>query len=73
MLSQLTLFVVSFTWSAEHDAHVAKRQGAHKKARMDSRNQPVVRKVAEAPVAVAVEAPVAEEAPTTTEETKAAE
>ena len=29
------------TWSAEHDAQVAKRQGAHKKARMDSRNQPV--------------------------------
>ena len=54
------------TWSAEHDAHVAKRQGAHKKARMDSRNQPVVRKVVEAP-AVRVEAveaaPVAVEAP----------
>ena len=72
------------TWSAEHDAQVAKRQGAHKKARMDSRNQPVVRKVVEAPVAVAVEAPAAEtveaveaapvavEAPIT-EETKAAE
>jgi hypothetical protein len=38
-------------WSAEHDAHIAKRQGAHKKARQDSRNQPVVKKVAEAPVA----------------------
>jgi small subunit ribosomal protein S16 len=24
-------------WSAEHDAHIAKRQGAHKKARTDSR------------------------------------
>jgi small subunit ribosomal protein S16 len=48
------------TWSAEHDAQVAKRQGAHKKARLESRNQPVVRKVVEAPVAVAVEAPVAE-------------
>jgi len=33
-------------WSSEHDAHIAKRQGAHKKARMDKRNQPVVRKVA---------------------------
>ena len=42
------------TWSAEHDAHVAKRQGAHKKARSDSRNQPIVRKVAEAPTAPAV-------------------
>ena len=75
------------TWSAEHDAQVAKRQGAHKKARLESRNQPVVRKVVEAPVAVAVEAPVAEaqeapvavavEAPVAeapiTEETKAAE
>ena len=57
------------TWSAEHDAHVAKRQGAHKKARIDSRNQPVVRKVAEAaPVAVAeaasLEASAAEETKT---------
>jgi hypothetical protein len=60
------------TWSAEHDAHVAKRQGAHKKARMDSRNQPVVRKVAEAPAAVATEAPAPAEAPST-EETKTAE
>ena len=59
-------------WSAEHDAHVAKRQGAHKKARMDSRNQPVVRKVAEAPVAVATEAKAPAETPST-EETKAAE
>jgi small subunit ribosomal protein S16 len=39
-------------WSSEHDAHIAKRHGAHKKARMDKRNQPVVRKV-EAPVASA--------------------
>ena len=57
------------TWSTEHDAHVAKRQGAHKKARSDSRNQPVVRKVAEAPAAP-VAAPV-EAAPT--EETKTEE
>jgi small subunit ribosomal protein S16 len=35
-------------WMSEHDAQVAKRQGAHKKARQDSRNRPVVRKV-EAP------------------------
>ena len=47
-------------WSAEHDAHVAKRQGAHKKARMDSRNQPVARKVAEAPA----KAPATEETQT---------
>ncbi len=48
-------------WSAEHDAHVAKRQGVDKKARMDKRNVPVVRKVetavSEVPVA---EAPVAD-------------
>ncbi len=32
-------------WTAEHDSNVARRQGAHRKARNDSRNQPVVRKV----------------------------
>jgi small subunit ribosomal protein S16 len=56
-------------WSSEHDAHVAKRQGADKKARQDKRNVPVVRKVetATAPVAEATpaeEAPAAEEAKT---------
>jgi small subunit ribosomal protein S16 len=35
-------------WSTEHDAQVAKRQSANKKARMD-RSVPVVKKVA-APV-----------------------
>ncbi len=60
-------------WSAEHDAHVAKRQGAHKKARMDSRNQPVVRKVAEAPAAAAVEAPAPVADAPSTEETKTEE
>jgi small subunit ribosomal protein S16 len=54
-------------WSTEHDAHVAKRQGAHKKARMEKRNTPVVKKVAEA-----APAPAAEEAPAT-EETKTEE
>ena len=49
-------------WSGEHDAHIAKRQGAHKKARMDKRNTPVVRKVTEAPAAAA--APPAEETKT---------
>ena len=51
-------------WSAEHDANVEKRQGAHKKAKMDKRNVPVVKKVeVVVPVAEAVvadEAPVAE-------------
>jgi len=55
--------MVKFTsWSAEHDAHVTKRQSAHKKARIDSRNQPVVRKVPKVePVAAA---PTAEETKT---------
>jgi len=61
-------------WSVEHDAHVAKRQGAHKKARMDSRNAPVVKRVESTPV---VETPVqAEETPAaevTQEETKTEE
>lgn len=56
-------------WSVEHDAQVAKRQSANKKARMD-RSVPVVRKVeAAAPVAEAQEeapadAPATEETPT---------
>lgn len=50
-------------WSSEHDAHIANAM-AHKKARMDKRNQPVVRKVEAAPVATAVPA---------TEETKTEE
>ena len=40
-------------WSSEHEAHVAKRQSANRKARIDSRNQPVVRKVAKAEPAAA--------------------
>ena len=66
-------------WSGEHEAHVAKRQGAHKKARADKRDQPVVKKVAEVAVAVATEVPVAieTEAPATdatpAEETKTEE
>jgi small subunit ribosomal protein S16 len=57
-------------WSTEHDSHVSRRQGAHKKARMEKRNVPVVKKVAEK----VEEAPVAEapaEAPA--EETKTEE
>ena len=56
-------------WSQEHDSHVARRQGAHKKARMDRRDVPVVKKVAEkvqdAPVAASQEAtPASEETQT---------
>ena len=50
-------------WSVEHDSMVAKRQSAHKKARMERRNAPVVKKV---------EAPV-EESATTVAEPPAAE
>lgn len=50
-------------WITEHDAHVAKRQGAHKKASMDKRNVPIVKKVAEIPALVAEVAPVAETEP----------
>ena len=56
-------------WSTEHDSHVARRQGAHRKARTD-RSVPVVKKVAEK----VEEAPVAETAaPETSEETKTEE
>jgi len=48
-------------WSTEHDAQISKRQGAHKKARMDKRNTPVVRKVAEAPAPAAAEETKTEE------------
>ena len=51
------------TWTSEHDANIAKRQGAHKKARIDSRNKPVVKKVEEAPKSEAAptEAPATDE------------
>ena len=32
-------------WTTEHDSNVTRRQGAHKKARNDRRDQPVVKKV----------------------------
>ena len=69
-------------WSSEHETLVSKRQGAHKKARMEKRDQPVVRKVAEAPAtpvateateAPATEAPATEAAPPAAEETKTEE
>ncbi len=67
-------------WSSEHEALVSRRQGAHKKARTDRRDQPVVRKVAtKTEDAPATEVPVTEtpvaEAPVTDapEETKTEE
>ena len=55
-------------WSSEHDASLSRRQGAHKKARTDRRDQPVVKKVAvkteEAPVAAAAETAASEETKT---------
>ncbi len=56
-------------WMAEHDSNVARRKGAHKKARTDKRDQPVVKKV-EAKVE---EAAPAAEATETTEEAPAAD
>ncbi len=58
-------------WSSEHDAHVAKRQGAHRKARIEKRNVPAVRKTETAAAAPVAEAPAAE-APAS-EETKTEE
>ena len=56
-------------WSQEHESTLTRRQGAHKKARADRRDVPVVKKVAEkapeAPVAASEEAsPAAEETQT---------
>ena len=48
-------------WSTEHDAHVAKRQSAHKRTQRDSRNMPFVKKVSEAPAAQSTEETKAEE------------
>ena len=50
-------------WSAEHDANVEKRQVASKKAKLDKRNVPIVKKVEVVEVAPVAEAVVAEEAP----------
>jgi len=47
-------------WSQEHEAHVSRRQSAHKKSRADRAHTPVVKKVAEKAPEV-TEAPVAEE------------
>ena len=58
-------------WSTEHDSHVARRQGAHRKARVDRSNVPVARKVAEK--VEETPAPVAEAAPEVSEEPKTEE
>ena len=50
-------------WTTEHDSNVSRRQGAHKKARTDRRDQPVVKKVEAAKVeAKPVDAPAADTA-----------
>ena len=54
-------------WMTEHDASVAKRRGAHKSARMESRNKPVVKKVEAAPAETPVAETPATEAPKTEE------
>ena len=56
-------------WSTEHEASVNRRQGAHRKARIEKRNVPVVKKVAEK----VEEAPAAEAAPEVSEEPKTEE
>ena len=56
-------------WSTEHEANLNRRQSAHRKARMDRRNAPVVRKVAEKQE----ETPVAAEPAASSEETKSEE
>jgi small subunit ribosomal protein S16 len=60
-------------WSTEHDSSLARRQGAHKKARMERRNVPVVRKVAEKVEDAPVAAPTETEAPAASEEAKTEE
>jgi small subunit ribosomal protein S16 len=60
-------------WTTEHDAQIAQRQSAHKKAHMDRRNVPVVKKVevvTPAEVEAEVSAPAEEVA---SEETKTEE
>ncbi len=45
-------------WTSEHDEQVSQRQGAHRKARQEKRNVPVVRKVDESDDAIAASAAV---------------
>jgi small subunit ribosomal protein S16 len=69
LFDEATAMTKFTAWSAEHDASVARRQGAHKKASIDKRNVPVVKKVEAAPAPVAetvteAEAPAVEAAAT---------
>lgn len=57
-------------WMSEHDANIAKRQSAHRKAKAETRNRPVVKKVEEV-AQPTVDAAPAEEA--STEEPKTEE
>ena len=61
------------SWSSDHDSHVARRQGADKKARQDKRNVPVVKKVETATATPVAESAPAEEAPVAEQEAPAAE
>ena len=56
-------------WTSEHEANISRRQTAHKKARADRRNVPVVKKVAavEAPTPAEVAQDAASEEPKTEE------
>ncbi len=57
-------------WSSEHELHVAKRQGAHKKASLEKRNVPIVKKVETAVAVPVVEVETsASEEPTVTDVT----
>ena len=60
-------------WSQEHDSNVARRSGAHKKARNDRRDVPVVKKVAEKTEDAPVAAPEASIEAQASEETKTGE
>ncbi len=52
------------TWMTEHDTSVTRRQTEHKRARIDSRNKPVVKKVAPVAEVSQPEAPASEETKT---------
>lgn len=60
-------------WTSEHDANVARRQGAHKKARADRRDKPVVKKVAAKTAEAPAEAVDASNDSSASEETKTEE
>jgi len=59
LFDDATAMVKFQAWHDEHETNILRRSESHKKAQKDRRNQPVVRKVEAAPVAVATE-PAAE-------------